>query len=442
MSGPRAPVLTGNVGGVGAAGDDAVLGATGVSGPDGDRAAPGAPGAAAPGAAIVGDGTTARSRAARRWRRRRPALVVLALLVAGGLLALLPAPRTSITPLAPDNTGGNGAQALATILRQHGVTVTYVTTVAAAERATAGGGTLLVAGGYPLTQPDATRIAAIGAHHLVLVAATAWLDVLAPGVGPAYGGGSAPAPRAAACDDADALAAGTVTVTGALTASGPGVVTCFPMPGSEPGGPGAYAVTTSAAGHRVTVLADSTPLTNGALATDGNAALAIRILGRDAHLTWFVPTTSSSGSDSGSEPIFGGLVPPWLGLLGAQGLVVLLVVAVWRGRRLGPVVAERLPVVVRATETTRGRGRLYRRARAYGHAAAALRAGTAARAAARLGLPRSAGAPATIDAISRATARPPDEVARLLYGPPPTDERALATLAGRLATLESEVHRS
>ena len=36
--------------------------------------------------------------------------------------------------------------------------------------------------------------------------------------------------------------------------------------------------------------------------------------------------------------------------------------ALWRGRRLGPVVDEPLPVVVRAAETTEGRARLYRRA--------------------------------------------------------------------------------
>ena len=35
----------------------------------------------------------------------------------------------------------------------------------------------------------------------------------------------------------------------------------------------------------------------------------------------------------------------------------------------------------------------------------------------------------------------PDDVARLLYGPPPHDDRELATLADELDILESEVNR-
>ncbi len=396
---------------------------------------------------VVGDGTTARTRAVGRWRRWRPLLVVLAVLLAGALLAVLPAPRTSTTPLAPDNVGRTGARALAQILGRHGVTVTYVRTIGDAERAAAGGGTLLVAGDYALTQPEVDRIAAIG-DDLVLVAATGWLDQLAPGITSSYGGGSQATTRQADCQDPDAIAAGTITAAGALRAERPGVVVCFPAgtPGSPAGTPGsaeaasgAYAVTTNTAGHRVTVLADATPLTNAALATDGNAALVIRMLGRHDRLTWYLPTFGAADAAGGTST--GSLVPPWLGVLGLEGLLVVLVVALWRGRRLGPVLAERLPVVVPAAETTRGRGRLYRRARSYAHAAAALRAGAATRMATRLGLPRSADGPATIEAVARASGTPPDEVARLLYGPPPHDDRTLAALAGELDILESEVHR-
>lgn len=385
---------------------------------------------------VGGDGTTARTRASRRWRRLRPVLVVLAVVLVGGLLAVLPAPPTSTTPLAPDNPGTSGARALAQILGRHGVAVSYVRTLGEAERAAAAGGTLLIAGDYGLTQADARRIAALDTD-LVLVAATQWLGELAPGVGLDFGGGSAPTTRQAACTDEDAVAAGTVTATGALVAQEPGVVTCFPAPGGGPSG--AYAVTTSAAGHRVAVLADATPLSNGALASEGNAALAIRMLDRHDRLTWFLP---APGAVHASGRSVADLVPPWLRVLSLQALLVALVVALWRGRRLGPVVAERLPVVVPAAETTRGRGRLYRRARAHGHAAAALRAGAASRMAARLGLPRSADAPATIAAVARASGTAPDEVARLLYGPPPRNDHDLATLADELDILESEVHRS
>ena len=58
------------------------------------------------------------------------------------------------------------------------------------------------------------------------------------------------------------------------------------------------------------------------------------------------------------------------------------------------------------------------------------------------GLPRSAPAPLVVDAIARAAGRRPADVEALLYGPPPTDDRGLAQLARDLDHLESEVHRT
>jgi hypothetical protein len=182
-------------------------------------------------------------------------------------------------------------------------------------------------------------------------------------------------------------------------------------------------------------------LANARLAEGGNAALALRLLGRQDRLVWYVPSFDDIGSTEASGPALGDLLPPWTGPVAVQALVVALAAALWRGRRLGRLVTEPLPVVVQAAEATRGRGRLYRRSRAYGHAAASLRAGTASRVATRLGLPRSAGAVAVIEALAHATGRTTDDVAALLYGPPPTDDAGLTELARRLDDLESEVHR-
>jgi hypothetical protein len=193
--------------------------------------------------------------------------------------------------------------------------------------------------------------------------------------------------------------------------------------------------------RRVAALAEPSVLTNALLADGGNAALALRLLGRQDRLVWYVPSFDDIGSTEASGPALGDLLPPWAGPLALQALVVTLVAALWRGRRLGRLVTEPLPVTVQAAEATRGRGRLYRRSRSYGHAAASLRAGTASRSTARLGLPRSAGALAVIDAIAHATGRPTETVAALLYGPPPTDDAGLTELARRLDDLESEVHR-
>ena len=73
----------------------------------------------------------------------------------------------------------------------------------------------------------------------------------------------------------------------------------------------------------------------------------------------------------------------------------------WRGRRLGPLVVEPLPVVVKAVESTQGRGRLYRRVRDRAHAAEILRAATARRLAARLGCPRGTDAGALVAPVAQ-----------------------------------------
>ena len=195
-------------------------------------------------------------------------------------------------------------------------------------------------------------------------------------------------------------------------------------------------------GRRIVALSDMAPLTNQHLAEQGNAALVLRALGRHERLVWYIPSLDDVGTGGETEAAPAQLLPPVVPLLALQLLLVVAVVALWRGRRLGRLVTENLPVVVRAGETTRGRGRLYRRGRSYGHAAAALRAGTAARSAGRLGLPRSAPAPLVVDAIARAAGRRPADVEALLYGPPPTDDRGLARLARDLDHLESEVHRT
>jgi len=100
---------------------------------------------------------------------------------------------------------------------------------------------------------------------------------------------------------------------------------------------------------------------------------------------------------------------------------------------------EPLPVVVPASEATRGRARLYRRGRAFGHAAAALRAGSARRLAQRLGLGPHANREAIITAVAAASTKDAATVDFLIFGPPPRDEAAMLDLVRRLDALESEV---
>lgn len=396
----------------------------------------------APGAVVLGDGTTAAGRARSRWRRYRWVVAVAVVLGIGVLAAVLPAPVRSTTPLAPDNPHEGGARAVAEVLGDQGVTVRYVRSTAEAVAAAGSGSTLLVTSDWLLSDEQTDAVAGTAAD-LVLLDPSYLLARTVPGLDTAWSAGGTPTTLVAGCTDPDAAAAGTVTASGAgVVPTGPevpaGTTLCFPLPGTEPQ---AYLYSASEAdGRRVTVIGDAGLLTNARVAADGNAALVLRALGRNADLVWYVPSATDVGAGDEGGPGLTDLLPPAARLVLLQALVVLVALVLWRARRLGRVVTEPLPVVVRAAETTRGRGRLYRAARSHGHAGAALRAGTADRLARRLGLPRSADAPAVIAAVARAARRDETEVRDLLYGPPPTSDAGLETLARRLDQLESEVH--
>lgn len=368
--------------------------------------------------------------------------MLLALLA---LTSVLPEPRTSAEPLAPDSTTPQGSRAVAQILGRQGVHVTHVDRLAEAVELAGAGTTLLVTDHTLLYEDHVERLAGTAAD-LVLVEPGYLVSGYAPSLWSEYSWGAPQTTTTAQCSDPDAVAAGSLSWTGGGFHAtddgegplGEGVTLCF----LDDDGAAGLAVA-EVDGRRVTALATAEPLTNEALAQGGNAALALRLLGRNAELVWYTPDAQdlrdvdAGGSSAGP----GDLVPGWVGFVAIQLLVLVVVVALWRGRRLGRLVAEPLPVVVRSAEVTRGRGRLYRRSRAYGHAAAALRAATASRCAQRLGLPRSAGAQAVLDEVSYASGRSRDEVALLLYGPPPTSDAGLTDLARELDRLESEVHR-
>jgi hypothetical protein len=116
--------------------------------------------------------------------------------------------------------------------------------------------------------------------------------------------------------------------------------------------------------------------------------------------------------------------------------VAVVLLALARGRRLGRLVREPLPVVVRAAETAESRGRLYRRAGDRGRAAHILREGTSSRLARRLAVAPGAAPGILVHAVSTATGREQAEVAAILFGPDPPDDASLIHLAQQLTDLE------
>ena len=106
-------------------------------------------------------------------------------------------------------------------------------------------------------------------------------------------------------------------------------------------------------------------------------------------------------------------------------MVAVLLLALWRARRLGPVVTEPLPVVVRAAETVEGRARLYRRGGARDTAAEALRGAPGPGWRRCWGCRRAPRRPRWWPPIGGRTGVPAASVGALLYGAAPADDAAL-----------------
>ncbi|MFI6900180.1 DUF4350 domain-containing protein [Nonomuraea sp. NPDC050394] len=361
------------------------------------------------------------------WRAGRFWIALGALVAVTAIIgvALAPGAREP-RRLDPADTSLEGSKALAELLRGRGVTVDRVDSVEAAI-AKGGGRLLLVTHTAYFDWQQLDRLAQLQGDR-VIVGGLDGLDVLAPGVTPASGSARVRS-REPECDLPAARAAGSARLGGDLFRGANG---CYP------GEKGSTLVQAPGGGGTVTVLGDGTFMTNQYLAEDGNAALALNLLGTKPAVTWLVrpdqpPTGSLAGAGGKS---LGELVPdtvPWAVL---TACLAVLVTAFWRGRRLGPVVAEKLPVVVRAAETVEGRGRLYRARRARERAAAVLRAGTVDRLTPRVGLAPGAGQHEVVAAVAVRTGQDARQVGGALYGPPPADDAGLVALARYLEFIE------
>ncbi|MDR2338641.1 MAG: hypothetical protein LBF40_00655, partial [Deltaproteobacteria bacterium] len=187
---------------------------------------------------------------------------------------------------------------------------------------------------------------------------------------------------------------------------------------------------------QLTVVDDPEVFTNGGVTDGDNADQALRLLGGQRRLIWQIARREDA---EGASADIWALLPPWADLVAVQLLIAAGGAALWRGRRMGRLAPDELPVSVPASEVTEGLGRLYGRARAAGHAAAALRAGAAARLAAALGLGEAAPPATLVAGIARAQGRDQAAISDLLYGPPPGSASQLAALAQALDQVEKEV---
>ena len=366
-------------------------------------------------------------------RRRRAAAWIaigLALLLVGGVGAVVTglSEWTQREGLDPDSPAPAGARAIAEILRDQGLEVVVVRDRAAAREALSPDATLV------LLDPPALSDAAIvsladAAGDVVLVEPRArTLRLLLDGAEPA---GFAQEPLSEpSCDLAEAQRSGAVA-PGAIYTPGDDTVACYPS------GDGSGLLVSDDGNHRVSAVDGHELFANEFLAENGNAALAVNLMGRHPLVVWYVP--SALDTDFESAPTLGELTPPWVSPVIVLLLFAGIAAGVWRGRRFGPLVPERLPVTVRASETTEGRARLYARSRDAVHAADQLRFGALDRLARLLGLGSAATATEIADAAADRLGWDRGAVRGILIHELPQGDAQLVALRDRLRHLEEAV---
>ncbi|MET0695569.1 MAG: DUF4350 domain-containing protein [Propionibacteriaceae bacterium] len=365
------------------------------------------------------------------WWRRRPtrwiaAVVLVFVLVVTTVLLLLASARSQQAD-DPRSTRPTGAAALAQLLDDQGVEVRATDRVDEAVQRSTVGSTLVVANAERLSDADAARLLAAPHDRLVLLRPTTFalrafgLDVTtsSPNDGTVL----------PVCRNPDAQRAGSIVVDdmrAAYRAAGAAELACYPT------GDGYALLRVRAGGRLVDLVAGG--LSNATLAEEGNAAFATALLGTQADVVWLMTPRADAPDDTTPT-----LLPAWWQMAVVQAFLALVAVGIWRGRRLGPILVEPLPVTVRASETVEGHGRLYFRLGARERAAEALRT------AARERLSRSFGHHDDPEQLSEVLASRTGQDVRsvqyLLDGPPPATDDDLRNLALRLDQLEQEARR-
>ncbi|MFF9273490.1 DUF4350 domain-containing protein [Streptomyces griseosporeus] len=387
--------------------------------------------------------TSASPTARQVLTRSRGIALALVLLLAGAVAIAVVRSNDRHGTLDPRSADPLGSRAVAELLADRGVHTRVVTTLDEARAAAGPDTTLLVAAPDLLTARQQRQLHAAtaesGGRTLLVAPGTTSVETLAPGVtaDPATSAGSTLSPD---CDLPAARRAGAADTGGIrYTTTQLDADECYPSRRL------ATLLRLPASGDGDTVVLGAPDiLFNKRLDEQGNASLALQLLGSRPHLVWYLPSLSdTTATDPDDEQSLLDLLPSgWLwGTL--QLFIAAALAALWRARRLGPLVPEKLPVAIRASETVEGRARLYRKANARDRAAAALRSTTRTRLAPLVGVPvTQAHSPeALLPALSAHLHDDGQPLHTLLFGPPPQDDAALITLADQLDALEREVRR-
>jgi hypothetical protein len=388
--------------------------------------------------------TSASPTARQSWTRARGVVLAVVLLLAAAVVMAAVRSDARHGRLDPRSADPYGSRAVAELLADQGVSTRVVTTLDQARSAAGPDTTVLIAVPDLLNKRQqkllktATRTS--GGRTVLISPGSPSVGALAPGVtaDPAVSFDSTLSPD---CTLPAARRAGSADTGGIrYTTTAPGTDACYPSDGL----PTLLRIPAPSGSGDTVVLGAPDILYNDRLDEQGNASLALQLLGSRSHLVWYLPSLSDdSATDEGKRSFLDLLPSGWLwGTL--QLFIAAVLAALWRARRMGPLVPERLPVAIRASETAEGRARLYRKANARDRAAAGLRSTTRTRLAPLIGVPPAqAHAPETLlPALAARLDGDGQALLPLLFGPPPRDDAALVSLADQLDALEREVRIS
>ncbi|MFD4530188.1 DUF4350 domain-containing protein [Streptomyces sp. NPDC058470] len=384
--------------------------------------------------------------ARQRWTRARGVVLAVVILLAAAIAIAAVRSNAQHGRLDPRSADPSGSRAVAELLADQGVSTRVVSTLDGARAAAGPDTTLLIAAPDLLTDRQQTLLRTVtensGGRTILISPTSPSLGILAPAVtaDPVTSFDSKLSPR---CDLPAAKRAGTADTGGIrYTTTDPIADACYLSEGL----PTLLRVPALKGDGDTVVLGAPDILYNSRLDKHGNASLALQLLGSRPHLVWYLPSLSDpSATEAGDQGFFDLLPSGWLwGTL--QLFIAAGLAAFWRARRLGPLVPERLPVAIRASETVEGRARLYRKANARDRAATALRSTTRTRLAPLVGVPvTQAHAPESLlPALSAQLRGQRDGQAlhSLLFGPSPHNDAALISLADQLDAFEREVRHS
>ncbi len=383
-------------------------------------------------------GTTVRTLGSAGSRRRSLLLwgsLALVLLLGGALVALI---QSSVSggvrgELEPTSTAPEGSGALVRVLEEQGVGVTVVRNTQDRDAAIAEAGphTLVVDSTAPLSD-QLLEEATAESDAVVLVTPSARdVRVFFPGSESAGQGNTLVSPT---CESAVADRSGDIA-PGRLFTAGDATVACYPS------GDGFGLLSASSAERTVSALDARDLWSNERITENGNAALALGLLGAQPEVIWYLPSPAD-GDFAGPPPTIGELTPPWVTPAILTLIAAAIAAAIWRARRFGPLVAENLPITVRAQETTEGRARLYADSGDLTHALDQLRISALSRLGRRLGLGPGTSATAIADAVALRLGGDRAAIRAILIDAEPTDHRELVELADRTRELEDQLGRS